>query len=307
MPRLQTRQRLSRRAFIFDADGVLTDSRHEHVPKSLLEHLTRLLIEENPVAINTGRPLPWTIEKILRPLTQYLPSRESLSSFAISAEKGAVLFYLRGTDAQIEVSPELKVPDDVQSEVRAYCAEGKFLAHLPKELRSDESSFRELFIYDDQKVAMASIYIPDKLPARVIETGITLLRANLGIQVSADLQRIIDNFNLSADFVIAGSTIAIDVEHRAGGKGLGTKKICSALNLSPTRTDSVLTFGDSAADYEMPEALERMGFKQVCHYHVGPPSPLKAKGQSEYQFTPGRFCFDTEKILTKIRDSYGNC
>ena len=76
-------------AWIFDIDGVVTNPSEKKVgePEILVHIVNKLKIKE-PVAFNTGRSLPWLIERVINPLLNMVEDKSILENFIAVGEKG---------------------------------------------------------------------------------------------------------------------------------------------------------------------------------------------------------------------------
>jgi hydroxymethylpyrimidine pyrophosphatase-like HAD family hydrolase len=250
------------RAHVFDIDGVLTDPVREVVPFALIEKITTLLEKGDKVSFNTGRPVSWAIDKLLTPLLQNLRDSSLLDNCVLCGEKGAVSVHVANNRAVIETDPSLSVSRNIAASIRKYAESNQYLKYFSE---AQKEKFKGMLVYDEAKLAMATIYVTDQVGNEFsrIEFIDCLKDRKISAAILADLQQI-----CGEKFTIDQTQIAFDLQHQLSGKDLGARKIIALQELDAAEFRNVYTYGDSGSDVDMAKELASQGF-QVEHIHVG--------------------------------------
>lgn len=249
-----------RELYLFDIDGVLNDVGNEKVQPEILSQLCQLIRNDQIVAFNTGRPLNWVVDNLINPLRDIDPSL--LDKVVIAAEKGAVVASFAGGELIPHIQKNYLVPDSVKTLLQEYIDQEAYLNCFPSELRD---RYRGGLAYDEDKIAMATIYIPESFKDHQARKELVdILAGDVGRKIKADLAGIAEGCGLRVD----QTTIAFDIEHCATGKDLGAKVIIEHLGLAADQISMAYTFGDSASDLKMAEYLHNNGYL-VMHSGVG--------------------------------------
>src|SRR3990167_214820 len=95
-------------AWIFDIDGVVTNPTKKKVKKlQILDHIAKRLQQGEPVIFNTGRSLPWTIERV--------NDKRVLENLFAAGEKGGTWLTF-GQDGKIQQHKDgsISIPSSLQ-------------------------------------------------------------------------------------------------------------------------------------------------------------------------------------------------
>lgn len=219
---------------IFDVDGVITDPQKKKVtePKILDEIINRLKLGK-PVALNTGRSLMWTIDRVINPLLAKVNYRKILQNLFISGEMGAtwIIFNDKG-DMQYNKDNSISVPKSLQEKVRKLI----------------ETKYSDAMFYDESKETMISTEINYGYPFEKYKK-----LQNLQDQ---ELRNLVEQGNLSQEIIVDPTTIATNVQNKFVGKHYAIRRMLDWVKKKGIEPQKYITFGDSfKSDIPMAEKL----------------------------------------------------
>lgn len=249
-------------AWLFDVDGVLTDPEQKRVTRpALYDELIVRLARGEPVGLNTGRSLRF-IEAVLAPLEERIGDRSLLHNLIAIGEKGGAGIAYDADGTRIShVDPRIAIPPALRDEVGALAA---------------QPEFANLMFFDETKRTMISLELREGCSvAEFAPRQRALVQA---------LQCLLDREGWSERFYIDPNRIATDIQHRTTGKAFGTATFAEELERRRIEPERYLCFGDSAHDYEMLEALLRLG-KRAELVFVGGAEMLRGKDTRHVTFT----------------------
>lgn len=229
---------MGKTVYIFDVDGVLTNpslKKIEH--KEILNKIAKLL-ENNLVALNTGRSLAWILERVINPLIELVEDKDNLENFYAVGEKG-------GTWLSISKSAQVNEFKDEQ-------------ISTPLELRNKvreliESEFADTTFFDNSKETMVSAEMND---GQNPEEGYRAAQN----QLITKLKKILEEEGLDKNFKIDPTTIATDIENKIVGKDFGVNRIIAWFKAKNVIIDRIICFGDSKSDIPMAQEIYKMGY-----------------------------------------------
>jgi len=241
--------------YVFDVDGVLT-GKDKKIPAELFDQIERLLRSERFVAFNTGRDLEWFKAKVLTPLIERVGLTGLNRMFAV-AEKGAHTLHIEGEEIIEEVDSTYAAPKVLRDAIRQYVLDNpgpyfhdegkKVTVTIERTVRDGGQPDEEHRLFEELKPKLKSDL------AEVIER---VLRENTQLP----------NVWKAPD----ATAIAVDVEHRELGKGLGAQKIAQWLSGQVRCIGTVHSFGDSPSDREMHDHFRTVqGVERAKFHFVG--------------------------------------
>lgn len=248
-----------RPAWIFDIDGVLTDMSDRTLHEPIIASLSSLLKRNEPVALNTGRSVAWTDTVALTPIEYYmkqnvLPPRLLRNLFAVS-EKGATW---------ITYSPEGKRHTAVDSAIVIPAALRKQVENVLVGTLSSNGQTLHMndFMYVEDKTSMITAEMKVGVKIEDFRRCQKLLEPII--------QKIIADRRWMNDFKVVMTNIAVDVESRNAGKGLGAQRVIDWLKEKSDFSARYYTFGDSQEDIEMAQRFAvQFGNSKVTFIFVG--------------------------------------
>jgi len=230
----------TRSVYIFDLDGVVTNPRDSKVDKEVVISMSRLLMNEYLLAINTGRSFQWVEENILGQLVAGV-SDEKRDNLIIICEKGGETVKWQGGRWAMQ-SSQFALPP--------------VLYQKTKDIFDSLSGRLPTMFWDATKRTMATI---EKDP----QSDLAGFHAEQRILVDA-LQSGLAGMEVRID----ATTIAIDIESPSAGKHAGAELI---YRWCQEAAGEYFCFGDSVSDYEMARYFADQGAK-VSFVYVGEPT-----------------------------------
>lgn len=232
-----------KKAWIFDADGVITDIKQEKITQPLiLESIIKILENEEPVAFNTGRGIDWVEKVVLYPLKNKISNSEILQNLFVVAEGGGVwATFNKDYSLNLKIDESVIMPVDLDQKVR-----NLVLNKYSKSMR-----------YEDKKTMITT----------KIKEGYPIEEFNrLQIEMIKDLQKLIDDFDLVNELKVDISTIGTSIIHKTTGKDKGVELILEWLKEKGVTPKRFLAFGDSNSDIPMAEKIYESGYSVELVY-----------------------------------------
>lgn len=257
--------------WIFDVDGVLVDPVTKTADTDVLPFLVKILEKGDFLALNTGRSLSWTEEKILSPLLDLATNHELFKNIFVVCEMGNVLvtFENNGWNKKLLDNP---LPEDLQEKMRTLAEE-----------------YKESVFYDASKETMISIEMRDGYDIKKFE-GIV---KDLYEKVEEILRTSYHSMELRVD----ATQIALDVQYEDAGKQLGAERIEDFMLERAIKPEEIYTFGDSPSDTQMAEGLQDK--YKVTFVYVGDKTKLNTDNLTCEMVYPGeKFTKGTLEFLT---------
>lgn len=268
-----------------DADGVLTEPVKKIVNLELVSRLRRYLERGEVIAINSGRPLSWLMERVVAPLVGTLHDKNALSNLLILGEKGATwaefdpedgFIVFMDTDCCVPAEFRQVAADllrSIQPSVLRWDAEKRVMVSFEFEARAEKDPYSEFEIFKNQ----------------------------VQPQATALLKELIAKHGLGENFRVDSTQIAIDIEHVTAGKAKGTGQLLNWLMRRGIQPSHIVTVGDSTSDFEMAEFMEQRGVS-VTHVHVGDKNDFAGVRDNniELHFTGDRFDRGTVELFDSL-------
>ncbi|MFA5061872.1 MAG: HAD hydrolase family protein [Patescibacteria group bacterium] len=229
--------RLVAHAWIFDVDGVLTHPSEKKVTKQeLFFQLIKRLEAGEPVILNSGRAVDFMLKNILDPVERLVEDKKFLKNLFAVGEKGAVSVLYNDNKERTEyIDRSIIVPQELQNEARKLV----------------EEKFSDIAFYDLTKKTMISIEMHDGL-------SVDEFRKRQG-ELGKKLSELLEQHGLTAKYRVELTRIAIDVENKHVGKGLGVQRALQWLSEQKIKPEKFIAFGDSPSDAAMAAELQERG------------------------------------------------
>lgn len=261
-------------AYIFDVDGVLADPIQKQITEpKLLPAVAKILAEDNPVALNTGRSLSWVIARIIIPLEKIISNKSLFKNVIIVGEKGnTLLTYHNGKWENQTLTSRIS-------------------ATLETHIKQiTESEFEQSMFFDPDKTTMISVEMKDGFDNNTyFEQQQKLLEKIKHLLHMPEYK----NLKLRID----PSQISLDIQPQDAGKHLGAVRIEKWLKENKCKPEKVIMFGDSPSDIEMAEELQD---RFPCEFvFVNDPAKIDVKSLTcTVTFTKAKFTQGTLEYLT---------
>ena len=240
-------------AYLFDVDGVITDSQEKRVTEEgIFDELASRLRSGQPIGFNTGRSTKWVVENVITPLAEKAGDATLLHNAIVIGEKGCAwtLFDEQGQPYSGKVET-LAIPDALHSELEAITARyADSMGNL------------------DPKQTMFSAEMLDGYDIAEFHKR----RAGF----AAEIRELLHDTNADHLFRVDETTIATDVESPYAGKALGASRFLDFLKLRGLKAERFVAFGDSPSDLGMANELAERG-EEVSMVYVGDPAKLPEK------------------------------
>lgn len=238
---------MNKNAWFFDIDGVLTNPELKKVPKKLIKEISKLLDNGEFVAFVTGRSLIWTKERVTNQLIG-----TNLENVFISAEKGGVWSFYRKGKWFVDLDKRLAPP-----------------AALKKKIENLVKREFSNIMFFDPKETMISVEMRDGM--KIVDFAKPQARLNV------TLNQQLKNSGLDKKFNIDFGNIAIDVQNKKAGKGLGASRVLTYLQKIKIVPAAFFAFGDMGSDVEIAQEIYKNG-KSVKFIFTGEEKLLNGKG-----------------------------
>jgi hypothetical protein len=244
------------RAWLLDVDGVITDLSAKRITEvAVLDELLALMAHGDHVVLNTGRSLGWVDDRVTGPLWQRAcqlgldPAELFADHFAVIGEKGACMTTFDRSGGSRNVVRSERLP--------SVCAK------IAQDLV--ESRYSGLMAYDSSKRTMVSVEMADGADIDLFVAARDELASLLEEQLSA--------LCLDDAVVVDRTAIAVDVQRRDVGKGLGAMLGVHWLNDRDARVRLIYCAGDSPSDLEMATYLYSLRLTTAFEYLGTEPLP----------------------------------
>ncbi len=264
---------MGKTAYIFDVDGVLSDPVQKQVTEpELLNQLVRILEQEDPLALNTGRATSWVKERVIAPLEKLVSQKSLFDNFMVVGEKGNTLLTFESGEwkdtiltSQINVSLEKNIREIAENE------------------------FAGSMFFDPDKSTMVSIEMRDGFNNDEYTKEQKKLHQKLNELLDTPEYK---DLNMRID----PSQISLDIQPQDAGKHLGAVRIEKWFEDKSQKPDRVIMFGDSPSDIEMAEELQD---RFTCEFvFVNDPHMIQGKNLTcKVTFTKARFTAGTLEYL----------
>ncbi len=225
-------------AFIFDIDGVLVSiDTHRIENPQILQFLIQLLLKNEPVALNTGRPLSWVKNAIINNIEKEIKDKSLLKNLIAVCEKGGVVltFDTNGVE-KIFIDKSININDDIKNAVRQMIA----------------TKFPNDVFYDEEKQTMVTVEKKEEITLKHFNEIHPLL--------DIEIKKILEKLDKESKINFIPTTIDTDIENNFVGKDFGVSKILAWLKSKGHSKDKFITFGDSLSDLAMAEHLSKEGY-----------------------------------------------
>lgn len=261
LERTELIERTSDNAWLFDIDGVITHPEAKAVvEKGIITEILARLQRREPVAIVTGRALPWVEERVVSELSQQIEDqqlpRALLDNLYVSGEFGGSTITFSNGEAFHHVDPNISLPPAVIAGA--------------KEITERHSDI--LFTDSDKQTQYTS----------ELQHGITVEDFHSGprdviAQEYRDLLSKLANEGLDVSNIeVHTDRIAINIKNRNSNKSYATKQFMEWLKQKQVQVNRFHAFGDSPSDLEMGDELYRRA-AAFDFYYVGNPVEIAGR------------------------------
>lgn len=237
-------------AWVFDIDGVITNLDQKEVTKpEIIDEIIYRLKANEPVALVTGRSLPWVLEKVVAKLEAAATNPSLLNNLFIAAEFGGIsVKYVDGAKT-VDVDQSLTVSQGV----------------IEKAIRTVEGQFSDVAFVDLSKMThfTAEMILGTDLPTFRIRQQ----------ELSRQLTDLVEQLGLSESLEVHNDSIATNIKNNKLNKHLATQKVLAWLKEKGIDPQSFNVFGDSMSDLQMGDELTKQG-RAINFVYVGPEENL---------------------------------
>lgn len=241
-------------AFLFDVDGVITDPETKQLDlPEIADFLVEQIREKNPVAIVTGRALPWVEERVVPHILERIPEseRKILDLFFVSGEFGGSYATWESGKLEHNIDSNIRLSEDLINKTKA-----------------ELEKFYSSHFFDDQKQTMVSLEMKDGVDFKKFKSDQEKL--------AEKLRETVKSYPRHEEIEVHIDRIATNIRYKSLNKSYAADQVLKWVgekNISPRE---FLTFGDSASDAEMSSRLAELGLKTKLVF-VGGPEHLKGK------------------------------
>ena len=233
------------KAFIFDIDGVITDTKTKKIKELQILDILSHILTESLLILNTGRSLTWIRERVLDPLLAKVNGKNlSNSLFVVGEFGGASLGF--DSSGNINVFKDKSIFYD------------SVLAGEVSEIILNESS--ESMIFDETKETMITTEMRDGYFIEKYKKAQKKLKSKL--------KEILKDKKLEDKLDVQSDTIAVNILDKKVGKDYAVKKILDWIKERGLRIDEFTAFGDSISDLDMGKELVKRRY-DIKFIYVG--------------------------------------
>ena len=241
-------------AFLFDVDGVITNPVEKKVTEpELFDELANLLSNGVPVALVTGRALPWVVERVVTPLTNLIEDKSILDRFFVSGEFGASQIRWKNGEAYRLVDTTITLPEGLADELKEATKPYKTTQHI-----------------DPDKETMVSIEMNDGLAVNEFKPE--------QLKLARELEGLLERYSPEGKFEIHIDRIATNIKNKSTNKRYAARQVNAWLSELKLLPHQYFAFGDSSSDREMADELHAEG-KSITFVFVGNEEELGARGE----------------------------
>lgn len=223
-------------ALLLDVDGVLTHpSEKRNTESQILDILIKKLERGEPIALNTGRSLPWVTERVIGPMIEKVRDKSSLANLLVIGEMGGTwsTFDERGEMHKF-IDPKMLVSEGLQNEIRELVG----------------TKYADTMFYDESKEIMVTVEMNDGQDQKKFWK----IQEDFVKDVQLMLKTRHDN-----EIKVIPASIATDIMDQKAGKGLGARKFLEWLKEKGIHVQNFTAIGDSEPDIEMAREIASQG------------------------------------------------
>jgi trehalose-phosphatase len=265
-------------AWVFDIDGVISNLITKNVTdQQILNIIVRKLEFGEPVALNTGRGLEWTIGNIINPIIKLISNKKAFGNFFMTGEKGGVWLTINNKGRKIvHIDKSFQINTSLHNKIQKLIT-----ATYPEALKEYE-----------RKSTMIAL----EMTTGFNHEKFKIIQKNL-MQKINDL---VTKSGLDAELNVQSTRIAIDIQHKLVGKGFAMKRILDWMKMKKINPQRIIAFGDDKSDFEMAQKAYENNF-QTEFVYVGGDSELKnIKTQIPIIITKNKFEKGTLEYLKTL-------
>jgi HAD superfamily hydrolase (TIGR01484 family) len=262
--------------YIFDVDGVITNPQEKQIKENkILDEISQKLEKSIPVAFNTGRTLTWVIDRVIHPLLLKINDKTILQNLFIVGEKGGVwLTFDQKGQMHSEKDDSILMTRDLQNKLRALA----------------ENEFKDYVFYDNDKQTMITLEVKDDVSLEAFN--------RIHPALNKRISEILEKEDPEGKFKLTPTTLDTDIENKFVGKGFAVNRILKWLRERKLNPKKFIAFGDSGADIEMAEEINKQGYSVIYVYVGNKTKPEKNKYPFEIVYTQNYFDKGTLEYLT---------
>lgn len=264
-------------AYLFDVDGVLTNSQTRKISKpELITNLVSKLHEGSPLGFISGRGMLWLRSSVVKVLENYLGdhpgfNKNILDNIFVAGEFGGVICVHKNGVRLESVNKKFAIPEEAQRGL-----------HLVTFQYSDY-----IFVETEKQTVFS---VASKIGIKDNEFE---LRKNNIIQ---EFQEVVASF---PDLEVQTDRMAINVRNKEANKSYATDIFINWLKEKGVIPEKFIVFGDSPTDLEMGEQLHQKQ-QPFDFIYVGNKSELaNASHQFQVTVTKGNLDEGTLEYLTQ--------
>lgn len=265
-------------AWVFDVDGVITNLQTKRIsdPK-ILDLIVQKLNDGEPVALNTGRGLDWTLKNVINPIIHRVSNKKVLENFLAIGEKGGTWLTINEDENKIiQIDKSLRIPTYLHKKIQNIVAKKYSEALKEYEIKPTMISFEMTTGFSYEKF-------------KIIQKNLT-----------REINNLVKKAGLKDDLRIDPTRIAIDIEYQRVGKDFATERILNWLKEKKVMPQKIVCFGDSKSDFEMAQKAHDQGFETEFVYVGGDNAFANAETQIPIKITKNKFEKGTLEYLQSL-------
>ncbi len=233
---------MTKRAYVFDIDGVFNDMDDSTPRQEIIGSVLRLLETGRPVTINTGRNFDWIEEAILQKVAHILDSQKFLNNLCVVSEFGGnFTVYSNGESSTKETHLALQ----------------EAVKQIARDVFYESDKFTETMRENTAKKTLVTFGKKDETNYAIFKEQQTLLVNALTNALRGEQAR------------VNPTTNAIDVHHPDAGKWTGSVMIAAWLKEKGEDDSEIICLGDSHIDFDMAGYFSENGYKTTLIF-TGP-------------------------------------
>lgn len=260
-------------AWLLDVDSTITDPSLKKVPHQMFEKLEAILLNQEPLALISGRSISWLEERVTGPFEKFVKDPQILENFFVSSEFGAMSKYYKNGESYISNN----LPNVLPSQ-------------LIKEAKNITRQYKKTMFFDTSKKTMISVEMNDNLPLSQFQKPQKLLHA--------DLEVLIKKFKLQDQFEVQSDTIATNIKHKNANKGRAAQEVLQWLGIQNLKPQKFTVIGDSLGDSQIAAALSGRNLSVEFIFVGKSADKSKLKLNLPVVFTKGHYWHGTLEYLS---------
>ncbi len=220
-------------AWIFDVDGVITNSETKQITNPQIVEEIISLLEKGKVAFITGRSLSWLKEKVLSEIEEKVQNKDIFDNLIALCEFGGVILTYKNGILNKSKKPAFTIHKELNKEFEDLV----------------ETKFSDSMSVDSTKETIITAEVHDNFDLDKFKKEAEKL--------TVELSSLLDKYNLNNKLAVHIDRLGINIRYKEGNKSTAVREFLGWLEDQKVKPWRFVAFGDSRNDTEMAEELYR--------------------------------------------------